>query len=486
MSQSRVRRMEPIHSVERIELTESSVAVSLSLRHILAYFGVSNSWINMLSVSFMALYLPGYLLSLVVFSRRGLRYGLCLAALLQTAGAWTRVMGTIGASNDHAVHTRGFLIVFIGQCMAAMAQPMFMKSVRGYDKHAAQSSASTSVEHSATLLLQRLSSIECLPDPRSFCHCVIDFSAPARLASEWFGTSQRELATTIGAMSNPVGIAIGQLLPTALVSASGRGMSTLLLVTAGASTATMLFCFLCVRSEPVTAPSRSMEERRAARADAASASALSRAAVPFGQSPLVLELKSLASNRQFWVLMFGVGMGLGLFNAVTTLIGQLVRPAGYTKDDAGNFGALLIGCGLVGAAVVGPIMDKTKAFNALLKAGLIAAMSGTCFMLLSLRPGHSAQVCASFGVLGFVMLPLLPVCMACAAECTYPVSEDASSGAMLFAGNIVGIIMISVVGEIIQTKYSTVWNPARSIDTSGAQQWTQRWLPLLLFSSLML
>lgn len=418
----------------------------------------------MLSVSFMALYLPGYLLSLVVFSRRGLRYGLCLAALLQTAGAWTRVMGTIGASDDHAVHTRGFLIVFIGQCMAAMAQPMFMKSVelQRRARSAEQRQHNTAAEHSTTLLLQRLSSIECLPDFGSFCHCVIDFSAPARLASEWFGTSQRELATTIGAMSNPVGIAIGQLLPTALVSASGRGMSTLLLVTAGASTATMLFCFLCVRSEPVTAPSRSMEERRAARADAASASALSRAAVPFGQSPLVLELKSLASNRQFWVLMFGVGMGLGLFNAVTTLIGQLVRPAGYTKDDAGNFGALLIGCGLVGAAVVGPIMDKTKAFNALLKAGLIAAMSGTCFMLLSLRPGHSAQVCASFGVLGFVMLPLLPVCMACAAECTYPVSEDASSGAMLFAGNIVGIVMISVVGEIIQTEYQTVWNPARS------------------------
>ena len=124
----------------------------------------------MLSVSFMALYLPGYLLSLVVFSRRGLRYGLCLAALLQTAGAWTRVMGTIGASDDHAVHTRGFLIVFIGQCMAAMAQPMFMKSVQlqRRARSAAQRQHNTAAEHWAPLHLQRLDSdalhcIECLP-----------------------------------------------------------------------------------------------------------------------------------------------------------------------------------------------------------------------------------------------------------------------------------------------------------------------------------
>ena len=57
--------------------------------------------------------------------------------------------------------------------------------------------------------------------------------------------------------------------------------------------------------------------------------------------------------------MFGVGMGLGLFNAVTTLIEQLVKPAGYDKDDAANFGALLIGYGLVSAAIIGPVMDAT-------------------------------------------------------------------------------------------------------------------------------
>lgn len=159
----------------------------------------------------------------------------------------------------------------------------------------------------------------------------------------------------------------------------------------------------------------------------------------FWHSPLIMELKLLLSNKQFLLLMLGVGAGLGLFNAVTTLIEQLVSPAGYDKDDAGDFGALIIGCGLVGAGIVGPIMDYTHAYNRILKAGLIAATLGTVFVFLALRPGEMALVSVGFGALGFVMLPLLPVCMECAAECTYPASEDASSGLLLFAGNILGI-----------------------------------------------
>jgi MFS family permease len=230
------------------------------------------------------------------------------------------------------------------------------------------------------------------------------------------------------------------------------------------TSATLVLCLLCVRKEPPTPPSRSTAERRAAkeaaRALVAQGVSAGVAEPSFWRGPLVAELGQLSRNRQFFVLLVGVGIGLGLFNAVTTLIEQLVKPAGYSKDDAGNFGALLIGCGLGGAAVVGPLMDKLQAYNRMLKVGLAAAFGATIFMLLSLRPNNYAMLCGSFGVLGCCMLPLLPLCMECAAECTYPVSEDAASGLMLFAGNLVGIIMIFSVGELIADEYSTVFNKA--------------------------
>ena len=67
-----------------------------------AYYSVSNTWINMLSVAFMALYLPGYFLAFWAMSKHGLRWGLCLAALLQTLGAIFRLLSVIGEKVRHA------------------------------------------------------------------------------------------------------------------------------------------------------------------------------------------------------------------------------------------------------------------------------------------------------------------------------------------------------------------------------------------------
>jgi hypothetical protein len=36
-------------------------------------------------------------------------------------------------------------------------------------------------------------------------------NSPAKLAGEWFPTSERNLATTIASMCNPLGIALGQV-----------------------------------------------------------------------------------------------------------------------------------------------------------------------------------------------------------------------------------------------------------------------------------
>lgn len=174
------------------------------------------------------------------------------------------------------------------------------------------------------------------------------------------------------------------------------------------------------------------------------------------------EVKTLLRDRNFLFLMCGVGVGLGMFNTLSTLIEQLVKPSGYTKDDAGIFGALIIGAGLVGAGIVGPIMDKTHAYNKLLKIGLSAAFCSIVFLFLVLRPGQFPLVCVGWALSGFCMLPLLPVCMECAAECTYPISEDASSGCMLLAGNVLSIILIFTEDYLIglHSTYTTVFTPA--------------------------
>ncbi len=137
-------------------------------------------------------------------------------------------------------------------------------------------------------------------------------NAPTKLASEWFSVAQRDVATTVAAMSNPVGIAIGQLLPSFFVTGDdtdASGISLLLLVEAGIASASLLLTFL-FQAKPPTPPSRSQEQRERAHA--------AQKADPAGggesSSQVWADVKALTGNRNFMILNAGFGIGIALFN----------------------------------------------------------------------------------------------------------------------------------------------------------------------------
>jgi hypothetical protein len=92
-------------------------------------------------------------------------------------------------------------------------------------------------------------------------------NSPAKLAGEWFPVSERNLATTVASMCNPLGIALGQILPTLLVDATARDFAPLLmwqLIGIAALTGVTLLLF---QPQPEFAPSIATRERRLTRAD---------------------------------------------------------------------------------------------------------------------------------------------------------------------------------------------------------------------------
>ena len=54
-----------------------------------------------------------------------------------------------------------------------------------------------------------------------------------------------------------------------------------------------------------------------------------------------------------YILLQRFGVGLGVFNSLMTEIEELVQTANYDSDDAGIFGAVLIGCGFLSCGIVG-------------------------------------------------------------------------------------------------------------------------------------
>lgn len=52
------------------------------------------------------------------------------------------------------------------------------------------------------------------------------------------------------------------------------------------------------------------------------------------------------------------------------------------------------------------------------------------------------------------MMPLLPICFETAVECTYPVSEESSSGFLMSMGNVVSIFVIIGLRYAIQDSFT--------------------------------
>jgi len=396
-------------------------------------YGVSALAVNMLSLVFMIMYLPGSFLGLYTMERYGMRNSLIVGAVLNALCGWIRYFCDAFVPGDHGAYA----VTMVGQVMGAMAQPIFT-------------------------------------------------NLPSRIAGDWFPTSERDLATVVSAMTNPLGNAAGSVVPTLFAVGLGQVVG-LMLYQAIWATVLLVAVGLVVRDRPPSPPSAAAALRLpgghpghashavdtpatlAAPGTTAAATALvplldddgSEAlgmAVPdhahdsanAAMHRLYADFGSLFRNRNFLCLMTAFGIGLGMFNATLTVLAQYIATCGYGSDVAGYAGGALLGAGLVGAFGVGVLLEKTRAYVRILKGGILGCLASTLFMLGSMQRDGTAQLVAAFGVMGFCLIPLLPVSLENAAECTYPVPEDNSAALLLLAGQLIGIVMIFVMTPLIQ------------------------------------
>lgn len=396
-------------------------------------FGVSALAVNVLSSVFLFAYLPASCASLYITERFGLRAAIVAGMALNALGCWLRYVGCFAPGMG------SYALVLLGQLVAAVGQPFFT-------------------------------------------------NLPTRVAGDWFPASQRDGATVATSLANAVGNALGSVVPS-LVVASVSDIPALLLWQAVACTVLFALGAAAIPNNPAVPPSASSQARlrlrkqqlglkgtgqasglllaEASPPDDATTSAVDDTQSSDGAAALLAaarDVRELLANRNFLFLCGGFGIGLGVFNAVLTLIAQLLQPCGYGADTAGLTGAALLGTGLVVAGIAGAVLEKTHAYVPVLRFGIAAALCATVFTLGSLQPGNEALVVSAFALLGAFLIPLLPVALENAAECTYPVPEDASSALLMTLGQLVGIVIIFALPPLLNlgpsVSCSTVATPA--------------------------
>jgi cyanate permease len=247
-------------------------------------------------------------------------------------------------------------------------------------------------------------------------------NAITKLAARWFPIGERATAAGLGTLAMYVGILAGMTVTPYLTI--GSGISGMLYIYGIFSILTAVVFLVLIKEGPPTAPCRPDQEERS----------------------LVFDgFKQTLRTKDFILLMIIFFIGLGVFNAVTTWIEDILRPRGFSATQAGITGGLMIIGGVVGALFIPILSDRQKKrtpFIILALAGATLGLTGitfaTSYWLLLL----------SAMVLGFFLLSSGPIGFQYGAEITYPASEGTSNGMLLLMGQVSGIAFIFAMDSL--------------------------------------
>mmetsp|Transcript_3494 Transcript_3494/g.4814 ORF Transcript_3494/g.4814 Transcript_3494/m.4814 type:complete len:444 (+) Transcript_3494:1752-3083(+) len=322
--------------------------------------------VNSLSLIFMILYIPFvFVASWIIDSKfGGLRVGVISGSVLNVLGAWIRVAG-------YQPNELGFAINFVGQSIAALAQTFIL-------------------------------------------------GVPPKVAANWFGEHERATATSIGALCNQLGVAIGFLM-SPLIAKKEEDITLLLLVQAILCSVIGVFTIIFMREKPPTVPSQTAAETK---------------------TDFKLAVKAILKEPNFLILLFSFGIGIGAFYAVSTMLAFIIKPAGYDENDAGILGFLFVAVGLAGAITAGVIADKTRKYKLLIFLTFVGTLGALAFLFLSVRPHNLGMLIASCCFLGLFTTAILPLCLEAGVEVTYPVPEGISAGCVMMSAQVFGILFI--------------------------------------------
>jgi MFS family permease len=237
-----------------------------------------------------------------------------------------------------------------------------------------------------------------------------------KVAARWFPMEERATASGFGTLAIYVGILLGLLL-TPFLTVRGGIASTLTAygVTAALVAATFLLLW---RERPPTPPCPPEQEERSLMLDG---------------------LRDLFHKRDFVILLIVFFVGLGVFNAVTTWVEEIVRPRGFSITQAGVIGGALIVGGVLGALVMPMLSDRSRRRVPYMLGALVGGIVGLLGVTFA---GSYALLLASSALLGFCLLSAGPIGFQYGAEIGYPAPEGTSNGLLLQMGQISGILFI--------------------------------------------
>ena len=254
-------------------------------------------------------------------------------------------------------------------------------------------------------------------------------SAPTSYSNLWFSASGRTTATALASLANPFGAALGQLISPFWADTPSEIPNMILYVSIISSVACIPAFF--IPHHPPTPPSAG-----------ATATHLTHVRTLAG------EAVELLYSPEFYLIFLPFAVYVGFFNAFSSLLNQILEPYGFSEDNAGIAGAVLIVVGLVSAAISSPLIDKYKPYLWYIRVSVpIIAVSYLIFIFAP-ATNSLAYVFVVCALLGAASFGLVPVALEFLVEMHYPLGPELGSSLCWCGGQLLGGIFIVIMDAL--------------------------------------
>jgi MFS family permease len=240
-----------------------------------------------------------------------------------------------------------------------------------------------------------------------------------KVAARSFPQRERATAVSVGSVALFIGILASVLIAGPLFSAGGLGL--VLTVEAIPSVVAMVLMLLLLRV-PALYPD-----------DASTA----------------VSLRWLLRDRFMWLLAGLIFIGMGVYNAVATWLQPVLANFGQ-GGAAGNLIAVLTAGGIVGAAILPPLVAARDQRRPMLMIALV--VTAIAFAATDLRHDVAWLAVWLFAA-GFVLMACLPVVLDWSAVHAGTAREGAAAGFLLMSGNLGGVVLVLVIQAVMGNAY---------------------------------
>jgi MFS family permease len=242
-----------------------------------------------------------------------------------------------------------------------------------------------------------------------------------KVPANWFAAGERATAVGLITLASMLGVGAGLALSPMLIGSMSIG--TMQFVYGAVAAVSAAGFLLLARERPATPPGPAGEDARALMLDG---------------------LKHALTVKPFLVILAVAFVIMGVFNGVTSWIGDIVLPRGFDADAAGLLGLVMLVAGVIGAVLLSALSDrqgKRIRYLVLTLALAIPSLVGVAFVSTTLL------LYASCAALGFFIVGALPIGMQYAAEVTFPTPEGTSNGLVQLCGQC-SVVFVYIMGPL--------------------------------------